>query len=100
MVDYNCSNDLHRGSSVWRGSSKVLGLDKPCGPPMILRIGIILAAGIASAVLGTWASDRAPPYILQNGVATPNPVVHGESLYIESDVIVYKSGCRGSFQRT
>ena len=100
MVDYNRSNTLHRGSGVWRGSSKVLGLDKPCGPPMIWRIIIFIVLGTAAAVLGTWASDRSPPYILQNGVVSPDPAVRGDPIHLDSDVIVYKPGCHGTFQRT
>ena len=100
MVDYNRSNDLHRSSSVWRGSAKVLGVGHPCCPPMIWRISIYLVLGIVAATLGTWASDRQVPYILQNGVVSPNPAIHGEEIHIESDVIVSKNGCRGVFQRT
>ena len=67
---------------------------------MIVRSTIFVVLCVAAGILGVWASDRDPPYILQNGVVTPNPAVHGEPIYLESDVIVYRSGCRGQFQRT
>jgi hypothetical protein len=77
-----------------------LGLDQSCRSQMIWRIGIFIITGIVAAVLGVWAADRDPPYILQNGVAAPSPAVPGGPLYITSDVIVYRSGCYGVFQRT
>ena len=100
MADYNRSNDLRGGSSVWQGSARVLGVVHPCCPSMIWRISIYLILGISAAILGIWAADRSPPYVLQNGIVIPNPAVHGEPIHLESDVIVYKTGCHGVFQRT
>jgi hypothetical protein len=67
---------------------------------MIRSAIIFLFFGIAAAVLGVWASDREPPYILENGIVSPNPAIHGEAIRLQSDVIVYRSGCSGIFQRT
>src|ERR1035437_1261337 len=67
---------------------------------MIVRVSIFVVICAAAGLLGVWASERTPPYILQNGVVTPDLVIHGERIQIESDIIVYRTGCTGVFQRT
>ena len=67
---------------------------------IMIRVIIFIVICVTAGLLGVWASDRQPPYILENGVVSPDPAIHGEKIHVESDVVVYKSGCYGTFQRT